>query len=487
LKAKKLYELLPECGNKVITGDTDFDVLGLSIDSRSVEVGFVYAAFRGTIVDGHDFIAKAIENGARCIVCESVTEINPNVTYVVTDDVRKLIGEMVHTFYDESSEKIRLVGVTGTNGKTTVSTLLHQLFSAFGYKCGLISTVENRIGDDVILATHTTPDVISLHKLIAKMEAEKCEYVFMEVSSHAIDQQRIAGLKFEGALFTNITHDHLDYHKTMKNYIAAKKKFFDQLTDDCFAITNADDKNGLIMLQNTKAKKTTYGLRSMADYKVKVIESSVHGLNLRINGREAHFRLIGEFNAYNLALVYGAAVELGMESDDVLSLLSGLRGADGRFEQIIDQHSGRCGIVDYAHTPDALQNVLDTIRKVKSTHSKIITVVGCGGDRDVTKRPIMAKVAVESSDKVILTSDNPRSEDPESIIDDMEMGLNDLAKKKTLKIVDRYQAIKTAVMMSDENDIILVAGKGHENYQEIKGEKFPFDDKKILKECFGLS
>ncbi len=465
-----------------IYGETDKIVKGISIDSRKVESGFVYAALLGGIVDGHDFIEKAIENGAICILCERIIEKQSGVTYIVTSDVRSLIGDMVHSFYDESSEKLHLIGVTGTNGKTTVSTLLYQLFSAFGYKCGLISTVENRIGDDVISATHTTPDVISLHRLISKMWEEKCEYVFMEVSSHAVDQQRIAGLKFEGALFTNITHDHLDYHKTMKNYIGAKKKFFDHLSDDAFAITNADDKNGMVMLQNTKARKITYGLRSMADYKVKIIESSVQGLNLRINNREVYFRLIGEFNAYNLALVYGAAVEMGMESDDVLAILSGLRGADGRFDRIISEKSGRCGIVDYAHTPDALENVLETIRKVKSHQSAIITVIGCGGDRDVTKRPLMAKVASVYSDIVILTSDNPRSEDPEAILDAMEVGLDEVARKKTIRITDRLQAIKTAVMMSGDADIVLVAGKGHENYQEIKGKKFPFDDKKILKD-----
>lgn len=485
MKAKKLSEILPDGSTIKIYGKTDIVVNDISIDSRTVEKGFIYVALKGTIVDGHDFISKAIDNGACCIVCESVIEIQSDITYVICNDVRGLIGDMVHSFYNEPSEKIRLVGVTGTNGKTTVSTLLYQLFSAFGYKCGLISTVENRIGDAVIPATHTTPDVVSLHRLIAKMQDEKCEYVFMEVSSHAIDQQRIAGLKFEGALFTNITHDHLDYHKTMKNYIGAKKKFFDHLSDDSFAISNADDKNGMIMLQNTKAKKVTYGLRSMADYKVKIVESSVQGLSLRINGREAYFRLIGEFNAYNLALVYGAAIELGMESDDVLAILSGLRGADGRFEQIIGQNSGRCGIIDYAHTPDALKNVLETIRKVKRSGSAIITVIGCGGDRDVTKRPIMAKVATDYSDKVILTSDNPRSEDPDSILDEMEKGLDAASGKKAIRITDRLQAIKTAVMMSGDNDIILVAGKGHENYQEIKGKKFPFDDKKILKDLLG--
>lgn len=468
-------------------GKTSIRVNGLSIDSRKVEKGFVYAAFKGVSADGHDYIPMAIEQGATCIVCEEVKDQVSGITYIITDKVRLVIGAMAHSFYGEASEQLRLVGVTGTNGKTTVSTLLYQLFTAFGYRCGLISTVENRIGDEVISATHTTPDVINLHSLIGQMRDYKCEFVFMEVSSHALDQDRIAGLKFEGALFTNITHDHLDYHKTMKNYISSKKKFFDQLPPEAFAFTNIDDKNGLVMVQNTKAKKITYGLTTMADFKARIIESSVEGLHLKINQREAHFRLIGEFNAYNLVLVYGTAVKLGMEPDDVLAILSGLRGADGRFEQIIDQKSGKCGIVDYAHTPDALENVLEAIRKVRKPESRIITVVGCGGDRDDTKRPIMAKVAATMSDSVILTSDNPRSEDPEVIIDEMEAGLDVEDKKKTIRITDRLQAIKTAIMLSKDKDIVLVTGKGHENYQEIKGQKYPFDDKKILKELMGIN
>lgn len=458
---------------------------GLSIDSRQVSEGYVYAAFRGTATDGHKFIDQAIDKGAVCIVCEEVTELKKGITYLVTDKVRELTGLMANLFFEKPSETVSLVGVTGTNGKTTVSTLLYQLFSAFGYKCGLISTVENRIGDEVVPATHTTPDVISVHRLIAGMRDKQCEFVFMEVSSHAVDQERISGLKFRGALFTNLTHDHLDYHKTMLNYITAKKKFFDRLPADAFAITNADDKNGPVMLQNTRARKITYALKSMADYKVRIIESSVQGLDLRINNREVHFRLIGEFNAYNLCLVYATAIELGMESDDVLAILSGLRGAEGRFERIIDQKTGVCGIVDYAHTPDALENVLEAIRKVKGHANQIITVVGCGGDRDTSKRPLMAKVAANLSERVILTSDNPRSEDPEIIIDEMEAGLEGESKKKVIRITDRMQAIKSAVMMARDGDIILVAGKGHETYQEIKGEKFPFDDKKVLKELFG--
>ena len=481
---KKLFDILPVGFEVQIKEGIFEDVSGFSIDSRKTEKGFVYAALKGTHADGHEFIDQAISNGSVCIICEQVDQERPGITYIITKEVRRYLGAMVSNYYNHPSESVRLVGVTGTNGKTTVSTLLFQLFSTFGYKCGLISTVENKIGEKVIPATHTTPDVVNLHKLIAQMKEEKCEFVFMEVSSHAIDQERIAGLKFEGALFTNITHDHLDYHGTMQNYIAAKKKFFDDLSSDAFALVNNDDKNGKVMLQNTKAKKLTFGLRTMADYKVKIIESSVQGLHLKINDRDAYFRLIGEFNASNLALVFGAAKELGMETDDILAILSGLRGADGRFDQIIDKNTGKCGIIDYAHTPDALENVLETIKKVKSFDSQIVTVVGCGGDRDSTKRPIMAKVACVWSDKVILTSDNPRSEDPDSIIDDMESGLDQEDKKKMIRITDRKQAIKTAVMLSGNKDIILIAGKGHETYQEIKGEKFPFDDKKILEDCF---
>lgn len=481
---KKLFDILPVGVDAEIKGSVDIEILGVSLDSRTINEGFIYAALKGSLSDGHHYIESAIAKGARCIICEYTPVESEDVTWIITSRVREFLGQLLNAFYDHASESIRLVGVTGTNGKTTVSTLLYQLFSTFGYKCGLISTVENRIGDQIVTATHTTPDAVNLHKLMAQMKAEKCEFVFMEVSSHAIDQERIAGLKFEGALFTNITHDHLDYHLTMKNYISAKKKFFDTLDADAFALVNHDDKNGLVMLQNTKARKLTYGLKTMSNYKVKVIESSVQGLHLRINDREAYFRLIGEFNAYNIALVYGAASELGMDADDILAILSGLRGAIGRFEQIVDQKTGKCGIVDYAHTPDALENVLETIRNVRNQQSHIITVIGCGGDRDVTKRPVMAKTACVWSDKVILTSDNPRSEDPETIISEMEGGLDTEDKKKTLRITDRRQAIKTACTIANDGDIILVAGKGHETYQEIKGEKFPFDDKKILKECF---
>jgi len=418
LKAKKLFDILPVGFDINVEGPTDIDIVGISIDSRQISHSYLYGAFKGTLSDGHNYIEKAIDLGATCIVCEHVDHKKEGITYIITNQVRAVLGEMAHMFFGYASEGLRLVGITGTNGKTTVSTLLYQLFSALGYKCGLISTVENRIGDEVIPATHTTPDVVNLHKLVSMMKDAKCDYVFMEVSSHAADQQRIAGLKFEGALFTNISHDHLDYHLTMKNYIAAKKLFFDHLPSSAFALVNADDKNGLVMVQNTKARKLTYGLRTMCDYKVKIIESSVQGLHLRINDREAYFRLIGEFNAYNLALVFGAARELGMETDDVLAILSGLRGAEGRFEQIVDNNTGKCGIVDYAHTPDALENVLETIHKVNLSGSKILTVVGCGGDRDATKRPVMAKVACTWSDKVIFKSDGMPTYHLANIVDD---------------------------------------------------------------------
>jgi UDP-N-acetylmuramoyl-L-alanyl-D-glutamate--2,6-diaminopimelate ligase len=485
MMGQKLFEILPDKYTDKVIGSTDVLVSEITIDSRQVSKGCIYAAFKGTTVDGHDYIKMAIDAGAKVIVCESYVDPIDDVVYITTKDVRMLTGILASKLYNTDQDNYQLIGVTGTNGKTTVATLLYQLYKNLGYKCGLISTVANRIGDDILPSTHTTPDIVNLHKLIAKMVDSDCKYIFMEVSSHAVDQQRIAGLTFDGAIFTNITQDHLDYHGTMRAYINAKKAFFDGLSKDAWALTNKDDANGMVMVQNCKAEVNTYGLKTMADFKTKVIESAVTGIHAKINEVEAHFRLIGEFNAYNLTAVFGAAKLMDANMEDVMTILTDLRGADGRFDQIVDTKTGKCAIVDYAHTPDALENVLNTILKVKRHGTKVTTVIGCGGDRDKGKRPIMAAIACKLSDRVILTSDNPRSESPEDILDDMMVGVTSEYKQKVLRITDRNQAIKTAVMVSGENDIILVAGKGHETYQEIKGEKFPFDDKKIVAEAFG--
>ncbi len=485
MKAKTLFDILPTGVEYTTRGPEEIQVKGIAIDSRKVAPGYVYAAFKGAVADGHAFIPQAIIQGASCIVCEVLPdEPSGDVTWIVSQEVRRLTGLMLDSFFEQASSGLHLVGVTGTNGKTTVATLLHQLFSGLGYHCGLVSTVQNMIGQRILPSTHTTPDVASLHALIAEMHSQGCTHVFMEVSSHAADQQRIAGLRFAGGLFTNITHDHLDYHGSMKSYIAAKKLFFDGLSKDAFAIVNADDRNGMVMVQQCKARVRTYSLTAMADYKTRLLENNLFGLHLRINEREADFRLTGTFNAYNLTLVFGAAMELGEDAQRVLTILSGLTGARGRFEQVMDTKTGKCGIIDYAHTPDALENVLRTIRQVKSSQQAVITVIGCGGNRDAAKRPLMAEVAVDGSEKVILTSDNPRFENPELILDQMEAGVPENQKGKVLRITDRLSAIKTAVMLAGQGDVILVAGKGHEDYQEIKGEKLPFDDKKVLESCF---
>jgi UDP-N-acetylmuramoyl-L-alanyl-D-glutamate--2,6-diaminopimelate ligase len=463
-----------------VVGATDIAVSSIAIDSRKVIKGTAFVAIRGVAQDGHDYISKAIELGAKVIVCENMPALQVDgVTYIKVANTSEAVAFMAHQFYDAPSTKIKLVGVTGTNGKTTIATLLFKLFSELGYTCGLVSTVQNQIGDQIIPATHTTPDAVSLNELLNTMVDAGCSHVFMECSSHAVHQHRITGLQFTGALFSNITHDHLDYHKTFENYIAAKKGFFDALPASAFAITNSDDKRGEVMLQNTRAKKLSYGLKSSADYKGKILENALTGLVMLVNEIEVHFRLIGEFNAYNLLAVYGAAVNLGIESNTALTTLSMLAGAEGRFDYII---SGKqvIGIVDYAHTPDALENVLATIKKLRKGYEQVITVVGCGGDRDKTKRPIMAQTACDLSDKVILTSDNPRTEDPALIIADMEAGLNTAAKRKYISILDRKEAIKAAVEFAKPEDIVLVAGKGHEKYQDINGVKHPFDDKAIL-------
>lgn len=461
-------------------GDMDIDVKGLTFDSRKVEPGFVFVAVAGTLSDGHNFIGKAIDSGATAVVCERLPEnISEKVTYVTVRSSAQALGIMASNFYGNPSERLKLVGVTGTNGKTTTVTLLYQLFSTLGYNVGMISTVENRIIDTAIPSTHTTPDPVQLNELLNKMITAGCTHAFMEVSSHAVDQERIAGLKFAGALFTNITHDHLDYHKTFENYIKAKKRFFDELTGDAFALVNADDKRGMVMLQNTRAAKYTFGLKKMVDYKGKIITNSLDGLELEVGGKNVWFKMIGDFNAYNLLGVYGAALLLGEDADEVLQHLSALGGAPGRFERVLPG-SKITAIVDYAHTPDALKNVLETIAAFRTGNEQVITVVGCGGNRDKTKRPLMASIACKMSDKVVLTSDNPRDEDPMQIIREMQSGVLPTEVRKTLVLADREEAIKTACMMARENDIILVAGKGHETYQEIKGVKYPFDDREVM-------
>ncbi len=466
-----------------IVGAPVTEVNGLEIDSRKVKSGNCFIAIKGSVSDGHQFIDTAISNGGSSIICETLPEkLNENVQYTVVENSSIAAGVMAHNFYGSTSEKLSLVGVTGTNGKTTIATLLFKLFSGLGYKCGLISTVQNQIGNKVLPSTHTTPDAISLNKLIADMLHEGCTHVFMEVSSHAIHQHRIAGLQFAGGIFSNITHDHLDYHKTFDEYINVKKQFFDFLPASSFALSNADDKRGTVMLQNTRAKKYLYSLKTMADFKGKIIENSLLGLLILVNDIEVHFRLIGAFNAYNLLAVYGAAICLGEDKQKVLQILSSLTGAEGRFDFIQSLNEKIVGIVDYAHTPDALLNVLATIKNLRQGEEKIITVVGCGGDRDKTKRPIMAEVACEYSDKIIFTSDNPRSENPDRIIKDMEEGVPVIARKKYISIVDRKEAIKAAVNLAHKEDIVLVAGKGHEKYQEINGVKYDFDDKQVLQE-----
>ncbi|HRO43328.1 MAG TPA: UDP-N-acetylmuramoyl-L-alanyl-D-glutamate--2,6-diaminopimelate ligase [Flavipsychrobacter sp.] len=470
-----------------LKANTDVDVKSLCIDSRKVTTGSAFIAMRGFATDGHQFIEKAIQDGASVIVCENLPEVlNDKVAYVQVSNSALAAGQMAAAFYNHPSKKIKVIGVTGTNGKTTVATLLYKLFEKLGYKCGLISTVQNHIHTEVVPSTHTTPDAISIQSLLAEMADAGCSHVFMEVSSHAVHQQRIAGIEFAGAIFTNITHDHLDYHKTFDEYIRVKKKFFDDLPAEAFSLTNADDKRGAVMLQNTKASKNSYSLKTPCTFKGKVLENNLTGLVMNVDNYEAHFRMIGTFNAYNLLAVYGAAVLLGEEKMNVLSVLSDLHGAPGRFETCMSANSKVLGIIDYAHTPDALINVLATINQLRTNGQHLITVVGCGGDRDAAKRPIMAEVACEHSDKAIFTADNPRNEDPEHILNEMEAGITVAHKRKQLRISNRKEAIKTACALAQPEDIILIAGKGHETYQEIKGVKHPFDDREVLKECFEL-
>lgn len=482
-----LKDILINVTVQQIRGNTEAEVKDLCIDSRRVSQGIAFIALRGSAVDGHQFIEKAIGQGASVVVCEELPKtLNSDVTYVLVSDSALTAGLMAAAFYEQPSQKMKVVGVTGTNGKTTVATLLYKLFEQLGYKCGLISTVQNHIHNEVVPSTHTTPDAISIQSLLAKMAEAGCSHVFMEVSSHAIHQKRIAGIDFTGAIFTNITHDHLDYHKTFEEYIRVKKKFFDDLSSDAFAITNVDDKRGMVMLQNTVAAKNTYSLKMPATFKGKVLENNLTGLVMNVDNHEAHFRMIGTFNAYNVLAVYGTAVLLGKDKMNILATLSNLHGAPGRFETYMSANEKVLGIIDYAHTPDALINVLATINQLRTKGQQLITVVGCGGDRDAAKRPIMAEVACEHSDKTILTSDNPRSEDPEHILNEMEAGLSFAQKRKALRITDRKEAIKTACTLAQPEDIILVAGKGHETYQEIKGVRHPFDDREVLKQNFEL-
>lgn len=467
-----------------VSGNETAVITSLCLDSRKVEAGSMFFAVRGSLADGHSYIPTAIEKGAAAIVCEELP-LNPTaaITWIVVPDTHAALGPIACNFYNNPSHEFKLVGITGTNGKTTVATLLYQLYTHMGYKCGLVSTVQNIIGTQAIPSTHTTPDAISLTALLRQMADSGCSFVFMECSSHAIHQERIKGQKFAGAVFTNITHDHLDYHITFDNYLKAKKKFFDELDNDAFALTNKDDRNGSVMLQNTKASKYTYSLRSMADFNARIVEQDFSGMLLDIAGQEAWYRLTGNFNGYNLLAVYATAFLLGESKEEIITALSTIPSVRGRFE-FMKSPNGVIGIVDYAHTPDALKNVLETINQIRTNNEQLITVVGCGGNRDAAKRPEMAAIAVEMSNRAIFTSDNPRNEDPETILEEMMKGVPGQHYKKTLKITDRREAIKTAATLAQKGDIILIAGKGHETYQEIKGTKHPFDDRAVLEEMW---
>ncbi len=485
-KNMKIQELLKNIRPLAMAGETDVEITGVDIDSRQVKDGHLFVAMKGTQVDGHLFIPKAIELGAKAVLCEDMpTEKALGVTYVQVESTEDAAGKVATLFYGDPSRKLKLVGVTGTNGKTTIATLLYNMFRKMGHKCGLLSTVCNYIEDEAIPADHTTPDPIELNMLLARMVEAGCEYAFMECSSHAIAQKRIAGLKFTGGIFTNLTRDHLDYHKTFENYRNAKKAFFDGLPKTAFAITNADDKNGMVMVQNTKAVVKTYSMRQMADFRARIIEMHFAGMYLDVDGHEVGVQFIGKFNVSNLLAVYGAARMLGKQPEEILVVLSTLHSVSGRLEPITSPE-GYTGIVDYAHTPDALANVLNAIHEVLNGKGHVITVCGAGGNRDKGKRPLMAQEAVRQSDRVIITSDNPRFENPQDIINDMLAGLNADQQKKVISMADRREAIRTACMMARKGDVILVAGKGHENYQEIQGVKHHFDDREVLRDIFGI-
>ncbi len=480
----RIEELIQGIATEKVTGGVTADVLGIHFDSRKIEKNHLFVAVRGTATDGHHFIQSALEKGAKAVVCEELPDkIEDDVCYIQVKDSAEALGYIINRWFDFPSKKLKLVGVTGTNGKTTIATLLYRLFKKMGYKAGLISTVCNYVGDEKLETTHTTPDAITLNHLLNQMVESNCEYVFMEVSSHAVEQKRVTGLEFAGGVFTNLTRDHIDYHQTFENYLKAKKRFFDGLGREAFALTNVDDRNGLIMLQNTSANKKTYSIRSMADFKTKIIADSFEGMELLMNEKELHTPFIGRFNASNLSAVFGAAVLLEQEPDEVLRVISMLYPVDGRFETLRSP-SGYTAIVDYAHTPDALTNVISTINEILQRGNRLITVVGCGGNRDKGKRPMMAKEAVNGSWKAILTSDNPRDEEPMAIINDMLDGLTPEQKSASLTIVDRREAIKTACSLAQPGDVVLVAGKGHEDYQIVKGVKHHFDDREEVEKCF---
>lgn len=478
-----LKDILYKVNMKVVNGDTGVTINDIHFDSRKVKLNDVFVAIRGSLSDGHDFIKNAEDQGALAIICEEIPENKINgVTYVEVEDTKKALAYISANYFDNPSEKLKLVGVTGTNGKTTIATLLYNLFKKAGFKCGLLSTVKVMIGDEEHSAIRTTPDSITINSYLKDMNDVGVEFCFMEVSSHGIDQHRTTALKFEGGIFTNLSHDHLDYHKDFAEYRDVKKRFFDELPSSAFALTNADDKNGPVMLQNTKAKKYTYALKSYADYQAQILENNFTGLLLKIKGQELWTKLIGTFNAYNVLAIYATADLLGLKTLEILRIISELNSVSGRFQYVISEKKKITAIVDYAHTPDALKNVLETINSIRTKNEELITVVGCGGDRDTTKRPKMGHIASALSSKVIFTSDNPRTEDPEKIIEDIEAGVEPQNFKKTMSITNRKQAIKTACQMAGQNDIILIAGKGHETYQEVNGEKKDFDDLKIVNE-----
>ncbi len=477
-----LQDILYRSGTKKIIGSLNKEITTVAFDSREVIEGSLFVAIVGTQVDGHDFIHTAIEKGATAIICnEMPDDKQPDITYVVVSNSSEALGYIASNYYDNPSEKLKITGITGTNGKTTIVTLLYNLFTDLGYNTGMLSTIQNKVGNRTIESTHTTPDALRINELLNLMVNAGCEYVFMEVSSHAIDQHRITGIQFSGGVFTNITHDHLDYHHTFKEYISAKKKFFDQLPANAFALTNIDDKNGNVMMQNTRAKKFTYGLKNMASYKGKIIENDFEGMMMKVDGNEIYSLLSGNFNAYNILAIYSTALLLDQNKEEILVSISKLKGAEGRFD-IIKSTDGVTAIIDYAHTPDALENIIATINSIRTHNEQLITVVGAGGNRDKSKRPIMAKIASLLSNRVILTSDNPRDEDPIQILNEMREGIDPAKKNKSMVIPDRKEAITTAYNIAREGDMILIAGKGHEKYQEIKGVKYPFDDKEIIAE-----